>query len=655
MLAGGDVAGVVAALAGCSLPTLVETRLQKKTWLSHELLFWLVPISLLWKFADSFSPFIVSSRMIEVAMLLAAGPLFHLLADLFTHNGIQVAGWRVSLNLYREGSAAEYGHLFLYFGALGWYKFFVAGQINLASYISFGLLPSSTAVLVVVSVLFLSFAVVSFSVRLFGQGGAGSFTIGRTVHITDVLRHQIEQQETDAEADRPAEESQPALSSAVSFNDVILDKAWKDYVEPYADEIKRSGLYEVVREVFVLFARIGHGVPSVFGQCFQDKNRYAMNKSDDFRLLSGVSLIDHTFRVVGLCLVKLQEKRGSYWVFHWPDLLLAALAHDIAKAPVVMESGYKSDQHPINSANYVGTLIRELANEGKTERNEIILSIIRDHHNTDERTWKFLGRILIKCDQEAREIEKDNARKGTLPAQPQGSLPAAPSFSPTPVAPAPVPVAGGMSGGAPVAPATMAPAYAPAPLATPLLVEEVGEITRTVQIRRGGVPIQITARTIPLDFVQQVLELFLNTYLNVLIGGKGFWGVSQSDGLVYCWTDRIHECIQAVAGDRRLTSPWYFDEEHKDSLLLSFYDVLRQKGWADDAIGDKYYSNVYHFWHPAKQNEPEVARQYSTGHYMVIRADAFGVDLDEIEVKRQINPTLKLITMKPGKYTGEGA
>lgn len=213
-----------------------------------------------------------------------------------------------------------------------------------------------------------------------------------------------------------------------------------------------------------------------------------------------------------------------------------------------------------------------------------------------------------------------------------------------------------MSGGIPVIPPPMAPAYASAPLpVAPLLVEEVGEITRTVQIRRGGVPIQLTARTMPLDFVQQVLDLFQSTYLNVVIGGKGFWGISQENRLIYCWTDRIYECIQAVAGDRRLTSPWYFDEEHRDSLLLSFYDVLRGQKWAFEDIGDKYYSNIFHFWHPAKQNEPEIARQYSTGHYMVIKAEAFKIDWDEIEVKRQINPILKLITMKPGKYTGEGA
>lgn len=648
VLAGGEPAGVLAALLGSALPALAESLLKKRIWLSHELLFWLVPVSLLWMCEDSLSPLIISSRAVAVAMLFAAGPLFHLLADLFTHEGVQVAGWRVSLD---GGPVVEYGHLFLYLAILVGYKFFVAGQIDLASYVSFGLLPSTTAMLVVGAALFFSFAVVSFTVRLLGQGnegGVGGFTVGKTVHITDVLRHQIEEQEANAESSQPTENTPSPMLAAVGFNDVILDKAWKEYVEPYADEIKRSGLYEVIREVFALFARIGHGVPSVFGQCFQDKMTHGLK--DDFRLLSGVSLIDHTMRVVGLCLTKLQEKRGSYWVFHWPDLLLAALAHDIAKAPLVMESGYKSDRHSINSANYVGSLIRELAVEGKTERNEIILTIIRDHHNTDEKYLKFLGRILVKCDQEAREIEKDAARKGTLPAQPQGSLAVPPSFGPTPVAPAPLPATAPVSGMTQVPPRMVPAATAP------LLVEEVGEITRTVQIRRGGVPVQITARTIPLDFVQQTLDLFLNTYLNVVIGGKGFWGVSQESGLVYCWTDRIYECIQAVANDRRLSSPWYFDEEHRDSLLLSFYDVLRGQEWADDAIGDKYYSNVYHFWHPAKQSEPEVARQYSTGHYMVIKAAAFGGDWEEIEAKRQINPILRLITMKPGKYTaGEGA
>lgn len=656
---GAQPSGILAAVVGNTLPDALGYALGKKSRSSHDLLFWLVPLALVWMYADNEHLAVLSPQLASLLFLFAAGPLLHLVADLFTSEGIQMSGWRISFNLFKEGCFAEYGQLVPYLLILGGYRFHAADQVNLAGYISFGLDPQTTAAFVVAVALFLSSSIISLVARVFFQGSnrVGSLSIGKTVHITDVLRHQIEQQEENAAAFESHDEQGPLPMASVSFNDVILDKAWKDYVEPYADEIKRSGLYQVIREVFALFARIGHGVPSVFGQDMADKGKQ-MASSDDFKLLSQVSLVDHTLRVVGLCLGKVQEKRGKYWVFHWPDLLLASLAHDIAKAPLVMEGGYRSNAHPINSANYVGSLIRELSDEGKTERNETILDLIRNHHNTDERTWKFLGRILIKCDQEAREIEKDYARKGTLPVPPQGSfnpsqgsgytpvLPAAPTTQPSPPP---------LFSGTPVIPSSMsAPMSAPLSVA-PLLVEEVGEITRTVQIRRGGVPVQITARTIAVDFVQQVMELFLHTYLNVLVGGKGFWGVSQENRMIYCWTDRIYECIQAVAGDRKLSSPWYFDEEHRDSLLLSFYDVLREQGWADDTIGDKYYSNVFHFWNPGKQNETEVARQYSTGHYMVIKAAAFNMDWDEIEFKRQNNPTLKLITMKPGKYSGEGS
>lgn len=654
---GAQPSGVLAAVVGNTLPDALGYALGKKTRTSHDLLFWLVPLALVWMYADNEHLAVLSPQLASLLFLFAAGPLLHLVADLFTSEGIQVSGWRISLNLFKEGSFAEYGQLAPYLLILAGYRFYAADQVNLAGYISFGLDPQTTAAFVVATALLLSSSVVSLVARVFFQGSnrVGSLSIGKTVHITDVLRHQIEQQEEDAAAGEHQDEQGPLPMASVSFNDVILDKAWKEYVGPYAAEIKRSGLYEVIREVFALFARIGHGVPSVFGQDMADKGK-KIASSDDFELLSRVSLVDHTLRVVGLCLDKLKDKRGKYWVFHWPDLLLASLAHDIAKAPLVMESGYRSNTHPVNSANYVGSLIRELADEGKTERNETIIALIRDHHNTDERTWKFLGRILIKCDQEAREIEKDYARKGTLPIPPQGSFNPSQTqgsgYTPAlPATPSLAPVASPLSSGTTVLPMSMS---APLPVA-PLLVEEVGEITRTVQIRRGGVPVQITARTIAVDFVQQVIELFLHTYLNVLVGGKGFWGVSQESRMIYCWTDRIYECIQAVAGDRKLSSAWYFDEEHRDSLLLSFYDVLREQGWADDTIGDKYYSNVFHFWNPGKQNETEVARQYSTGHYMVIKAAAFNMDWDEIEFKRQNNPTLKLITMKPGKYSGEAA
>jgi len=578
-------------------------------------------------------------KIVNLPLILVAGPLVSLLLDTANDMGAYLVGRKISLRLIRPRTLQEYLFLWVVLFillAVAW----VAPRIELAAFAFFGappLLSRLTAVVggVGLALVFLLLFRVANSPGGTDESGA-MHTENNVMHISEVLAHARrsphadpqEQEEKKPEPIRAATTtSPPRLASP------LLASAYQELCEPYAHEIEASGFALVISKVFETLDAAGDA-PSVFGH---DARR--MDTQNDYDLLAGVTLADHAIRVARLCQKALQKQRGAeYWAFQWPDYLLMALGHDIAKAPQIAAQGYKSTNHSTDSANYLATLFREYGKEGKNDRAEAILTAIREHHLPDPGRASFMGQALIKCDREAREIEKDERRKQALAAQASNASPSAATTGGADATTAPQ-----------AAPQTPAPASQDQPAQG--VGDQVGEIITTVYVMRRGQKIPVVVREIPEALVSKTLHVLRHSILNKLIGVKAFYGISQPDGWCYFWVDAVYDHIQSIAREMGFNSAWYFEDEHKDSVLLSFYRQIREKGWAPDesVIASTYYSNIFHFWNPLKDNKPE-HEQFSWGYYMVIHCRAFGLSVDEAEAERKANARLMYIKMEKGTY-----
>ncbi|MGC8495548.1 MAG: metal-dependent hydrolase [Syntrophobacteraceae bacterium] len=113
------LAEVIYCTAAASLPDQLETpggeRIAAHRGLTHELLLWLAPLFFLMFFSNRIPPSALSVYADRILAPLHFRPwvfflpgAFHLAGDFLTPRGIQIAGQRVGLSLFRTGQPAEY-------------------------------------------------------------------------------------------------------------------------------------------------------------------------------------------------------------------------------------------------------------------------------------------------------------------------------------------------------------------------------------------------------------------------------------------------------------------------------------------------------------------------------------------------------------------
>ena len=127
-----------------------------------------------------------------------------------------------------------------------------------------------------------------------------------------------------------------------------------------------------------------------------------------------------------------------------------------------------------------------------------------------------------------------------------------------------------------------------------------------------------------------------------MLPNGSFVAFSQPDGLVYIQAETLHLAISETAREIGLDDPFYHSTERqvKKSCLQSFYDEIRRRGWAaEKQVSENFYGNFFWVWNPKKNG-------YTRTFYIPVRAEAFGVSLDELEKKRKAHPVLAGLRIK---------
>ncbi len=438
--------------------------------------------------------------------------------------------------------------------------------------------------------------------------------------------------------------------SMIGFTDPFLIQKWEQMVVPCLARLQELRMDRVTLEIFSIYDSVGRDVPSVYGL-----DNSATRYSDrDYELLLQVTLADHSFRVAELALTKIKYRYQETWEYLWPQQLIISLGHDISKIPH-LASGYSTKDHGVNSANFMASVFRQHAPELKRELIDPMLDAIRDHHKKfDDNRWtpnpSEKLKLLMECDKEAREIEKDSTRASLIAVHnaPHHEKTDSKKQENKNYLPDNIRINRDDNENIPLVDEKNHSHLQPENknnrnIESTLDDDIVGcEYEEFIKPGRGDLePSTVHIRDLNDTFVQEVIDYLKKNYLNRVVN-KAFYAVSQKDGFVYCWTDIIYDLIQIVAEKRNSQSAFLFMEKYKYSVLLSFYRNLKSKGFvpADDVVNsERYFANTFTFFNPKKKEE-------SSGFYMLIAAEAFGEKTQKLEEQRFDEPELAHITMK---------
>lgn len=122
-----------------------------------------------------------------------------------------------------------------------------------------------------------------------------------------------------------------------------------------------------------------------------------------YKLLSSVTLTDHTLRVAEKTVEILDEKQ---LVFVIPDAMVTALGHDIGKLPSNKSNMYSLGEHPL-AAGKVLTKVKSFKDLAKKDE---ITRAIKMHHRQGD---GLLGKTVREADQKSRQLELDYACENT--------------------------------------------------------------------------------------------------------------------------------------------------------------------------------------------------------------------------------------------------
>lgn len=122
--------------------------------------------------------------------------------------------------------------------------------------------------------------------------------------------------------------------------------------------------------------------------------------STTYELLGKTNLADHSLNVADEAIRMLEEENSRFMI---PDMVIAALAHDIGKAPSLRSDLYSLGDHPLTA----GRVLIDIEAFNRIPKKEILLKAIKLHHKKPE---DLLGKTLKFADQLAREKELEHAQ-----------------------------------------------------------------------------------------------------------------------------------------------------------------------------------------------------------------------------------------------------
>jgi len=195
------------------------------------------------------------------------------------------------------------------------------------------------------------------------------------------------------------------------FDDVIADNVslleryeptregnifYTECIEPHRKVLEDAGIMSQVKEIFMLVDRYGDCPSIVPSKCSPDTE--AIDLSAISPVLQKIALRDHTFRVVRIAMQLLKEEYGLNESFI-PQVIVAALAHDIGKIP---EIKYKNVSDKTCHALASAEKVREIFAQNELVWMKKVIEIIREHHHSSNDN---IGALLQDAEGKAREEE----------------------------------------------------------------------------------------------------------------------------------------------------------------------------------------------------------------------------------------------------------
>ena len=387
-------------------------------------------------------------------------------------------------------------------------------------------------------------------------------------------------------ASAPETTNEPATSDVEEydhedepFSNEWVEKIRKEFFEPYRDLWEESGLTEVLTKALRMLDAEGDA-PSVAGDTYDNPE-----VRSQYDLLTRISLARHTYDVVRLAVQRLKRDLPEAWQRVLPKLVVACVFHDMGKLPSIRKQSYVTGKHPIDGANLADLLLREAEHPWR----EVIADLVRRHHEKPGENASLEHKILVWADREARleettalakEVQKNSTKEERT-----------------------------------------------TPIPTVIVPKET--------VKKG----KPETRPIPADFpLSEIFQKILER-TNKLFKSRFWVAFSQPDGVVYVYSETLHQAISDTAKEIGYDDPFYHstEESTKKSCLQSFYDEFRKRGWVPEKLVNKdYYGNFFRLWNPLKSG-------FTCTFYVPIKVSAFDVPLGKLERIRKEDPILSQI------------
>ncbi len=353
---------------------------------------------------------------------------------------------------------------------------------------------------------------------------------------------------------------------AVEFTSDRIQAFYEKHIHP----LKNSELQQVVcQKLLVLLDKEGD-CPSVVNA--RDDFESSLN-SNVFTLLGKTNLLNHTLNVAEQIIQMLDGTDDKHMT---ADALIAAIVHDLGKFPSSKGHLYSMGEHPL----VAGNILAEISEFEQLNRKDEIYKAVMLHHKKPE---DFLGKLLKRADQIARQQEYDKALRELPPAS-QADI---------------------------------------------NQVESAG-ITQKSDRTKKGIEIfyeeevdQIEKSDTPeiIDISKWFdLQVFLNDmkpYINKLEGGRKFSAFSMPNGYVYFQPKILEEIARKQAEAAGVLDMVIMDdEETRRNILLSIAHQLRKaEVFAADILTKDFFGAFFNITKTGKSLQ---------GYYTPCHAEAFG-------------------------------
>ena len=180
-------------------------------------------------------------------------------------------------------------------------------------------------------------------------------------------------------------EPEKASDSEIIWENPTIQHFWIQYVRPYQNTIGKP---------------VFHAIYSIIVEIEELEPCSSISESDEetpdqYKVLSGISLLDHTLNVCRETVDILKAKENDFQMIVGKTLIVA-LAHDIGKHPTAHVANMP---HSFKSAMWLQKRIHELRDR------EQIIQAVRLHHRDPSTPDNRLLPILVQADRNARQKE----------------------------------------------------------------------------------------------------------------------------------------------------------------------------------------------------------------------------------------------------------